>query len=97
MNIELILQIFTGIGLFLLGMVILTDGLKSLAGEAMRAVLIRFTRTPYSGALTGALTTALLQSSSATTVAAVGFVGAQLVTYPMALGIIKRSSFVSIR
>jgi phosphate:Na+ symporter len=88
MNIELILQIFTGIGLFLLGMVILTDGLKSLAGEAMRAALIRFTHTPYSGALTGALTTALLQSSSATTVAAVGFVGAQLITYPMALGII---------
>jgi len=84
----LILQIFTGIGLFLLGMVILTDGLKSLAGDAMRAVLIRFTHTPYSGALTGAVTTALLQSSSATTVAAVGFVGAQLITYPMALGII---------
>ena len=88
MNIDLILQIFTGIGLFLLGMVILTEGLKSLAGEAMRAALIRFTHTPYSGALTGALTTALLQSSSATTVAAVGFVGAQLITYPMALGII---------
>lgn len=84
----MILQIFTGIGLFLLGMVILTDGLKSLAGDAMRALLIRFTHTPYSGALTGALTTALLQSSSATTVAAVGFVGAQLITYPMALGII---------
>ncbi|MGW8247792.1 MAG: Na/Pi cotransporter family protein [Acidiferrobacterales bacterium] len=84
----MILQILTGIGLFLLGMVILTDGLKSLAGDAMRAVLIRFTHTPYSGALTGALTTGLLQSSSATTVAAVGFVGAQLITYPMALGIV---------
>jgi len=88
MNTTLILQALGGIGLFLLGMVILTDGLKSLAGDAMRSALIRFTRTPVSGALTGAATTALLQSSSATIVAAVGFVGAHLMTYPMALGII---------
>lgn len=88
MNTTLILQAIGGIGLFLLGMVILTDGLKSLAGDAMRSALIRFTHTPYSGALTGAATTALLQSSSATIVATVGFVSAHLMTYPMALGII---------
>lgn len=88
MSAPLVMQVLGGVGLFLLGMVILTDGLKSLAGDAMRNALIRFTHTPVSGALTGATTTALLQSSSATTVAAVGFVGAQLMTYPMALGII---------
>jgi len=87
-SLDMAVQVLGGVGLFLLGMVIMTDGLKSLAGDAMRSVLIRFTHTPVSGALTGAATTALLQSSSATIVAAVGFVGAQLMTYPMALGII---------
>lgn len=77
-----------GLGLFLLGMLIMTDGLRAMAGNAMRSGLMRFTRSPYSGALTGALTTALLQSSSATTVATVGFVGAGLLTFPHALGII---------
>lgn len=88
MNLELVINVTGGVGLFLLGMVILTDGLKALAGDAMRRVLIRFTQTPVSGAVTGAVTTALLQSSSATIVAAVGFVGAHLMTYRMALGII---------
>ena len=49
---------------------------------------MRFTRSPATGALTGAVCTAILQSSSATTVAAVGFVAAELITYPEALGII---------
>jgi len=87
-NPDLLINLLGGIGLFLLGMVILTDSLKSLAGDAMRNALVRYTHTPLSGAATGAATTALLQSSSATIVAAVGFVGAQLMTYPMALGII---------
>lgn len=64
------------------------DGLHELAGGALRAKLIRFTRSPLTGALSGAGTTAVLQSSSATTVAAVGFVSAGLLTYPQALGII---------
>ncbi len=84
---QLILS-FGGLGLFLLGMVILQEGLRTLAGNAMRRMLIHFTRSPLSGAVTGAMTTALLQSSSATTVAAVGFVGAGLLTFPAALGII---------
>lgn len=77
-----------GLGLFLLGMILLTEGLRSLAGGSMRRLLTRFTRTPASGALTGAVVTALVQSSSATTVAAVGFVGAGLLTFAQALGII---------
>ena len=77
-----------GLGLFLLGMVVLTDGLRALAGRALRRVLSRFTRSPLSGAMTGAATTAVVQSSSATTVATVGFVGAGLLTFPQALGIV---------
>ena len=77
-----------GLGLFLLGMVVLTEGLRALAGRALRRMLSRFTRSPRSGALTGALTTAVVQSSSATTVATVGFVGAGLLTFPQALGIV---------
>jgi len=77
-----------GVGLFLLGMLMLTEGLKTLAGTRMREVLARFTATPLSGATTGALTTAAIQSSSATTVTAVGFVASGLLTFPQALGII---------
>ncbi|MBW2629925.1 MAG: Na/Pi symporter, partial [Deltaproteobacteria bacterium] len=77
-----------GLGLFLLGMVVLTEGLRALAGRALRRMLSRFTRSPLSGAMTGAVTTAVVQSSSATTVATVGFVGAGLLTFPQALGIV---------
>ncbi|MDT8345732.1 MAG: Na/Pi symporter, partial [Thermohalobaculum sp.] len=71
-----------GVGLFLLGMLILTEGLRALAGEALRRWLARFTRTPLSGAATGAAVTAVVQSSSVTTVMAVGFVGAGLLSFP---------------
>lgn len=77
-----------GIGLFLIGMLILTDGLKSLIGNSQRRMMARLTSSPATGALTGALTTAVIQSSSATTVTVVGFVGAGLLTFSQALGII---------
>ncbi|UES40813.1 Na/Pi cotransporter family protein [Roseibium aggregatum] len=77
-----------GVGLFLIGMLLLTDGLKALAAQRIRDLLSRFTSTPLSGAVTGALTTAVIQSSSATTVAAVGFVASGLLTFPQALGVI---------
>lgn len=66
----------------------LTEGLRHLSGTALRDILSSATRTPYHGALAGAFTTALLQSSSATTVTAVGFVSAGLLTFPQAFGII---------
>lgn len=66
----------------------MTGGLKELAGKALRSFLIRYTRTPTSGAMLGASCTAVLQSSSATTVAAVGFVNAELMSFQNALGII---------
>ena len=66
----------------------MTEGLRELEGGRIRAALIRFTRSPSTGALTGAVSTAILQSSSATTVAAIGFVSAGLMTFPSALGIL---------
>ena len=85
---DIILPVLGGLGVFLLGMVIMTDALKSLAGDYMRSVIKRFTRNASSGAVTGAITTAVLQSSSATTVAAVGFVGAGILSFTESLGII---------
>ena len=84
----LVLLFFGGVGLFLLGMLVLTDGLQRLAGPALRRGLARFTSSPASGAAAGAVATALIQSSSATTVATIGFVGAGLLTFSQALGII---------
>ena len=84
----MILKALGGLGLFLLGMIIMTQGLRELAGDAIRAALMRFTSSPVTGAATGAISTAILQSSSATTVAAVGFVGAGLMTFNSSLGII---------
>jgi phosphate:Na+ symporter len=82
------LEVIGGIGLFLLGMAVMTEGLQRLAGEWLRGALKSFTKTPFSGVLTGMVVTALVQSSGATTVMAVGFVGARLLTFPEALGII---------
>ncbi|MEP4889554.1 MAG: Na/Pi symporter [Aliiglaciecola sp.] len=84
----LIAEILGGIGLFLLGMIVMTDGLKSLAGNLIRFRLMEYTRSPYSGALCGAISTAILQSSSAVTVATVGFVRAGLMTFSHSLGVI---------
>lgn len=74
--------------MFLMGMDVMTRALKDIAGSNLRAILARFTTTPLRGVLTGASATALIQSSSATTVMTVGFVGAGLLSLPQALGII---------
>jgi phosphate:Na+ symporter len=77
-----------GVGMFLLGMDTLTRALKEVAGARLRAILARFTTTPFRGVLTGAAATAVIQSSSATTVMTVGFVGAGLLSLHQAMGII---------
>jgi phosphate:Na+ symporter len=77
-----------GIGIFLLGMILLTEGLKSAAGEALRGVVQRFTRGPGTALLSGAGLTALVQSSSATTLTTIGFVSAGLLTFPQAVAVI---------
>lgn len=84
----MISSILGGIGLFLLGMILLTDGLKSLAGEALRGTLVRFTGGPVRGVASGIGATAVLQSSSATVLMTIGFVSAGLLTFPQAIGVI---------
>ena len=83
-----ILNSIGGLGLFLLGMVVMTSGLKELAGDTIRRMIARFTTSLPSGIATGAVVTAILQSSSATTVTAVGFAGAGLLTLSQSLGIV---------
>jgi phosphate:Na+ symporter len=84
----LISAILGGIGLFLLGMVLMTDGLKTAAGDAMRRLLSRFTGGPFRAFLSGAGVTVLVQSSSATILTTIGFVSAGLLTFPQSVGVI---------
>jgi phosphate:Na+ symporter len=83
-----IADLLGGLGFFLLGMVLLTDGLKSVAGDSLRQVLTRFTGGPVKALLSGAAVTTLVQSSSATTLTTIGFVSAGLLTFPQAIGVI---------
>jgi phosphate:Na+ symporter len=85
-------QLAGGIGLFLMGMVLLSDGLKSFAGDALRRSLLRLTGQPGKAFASGALVTALVQSSSATTVAVIGFVSAGLLTFAQAVGVVMGAS-----
>jgi phosphate:Na+ symporter len=82
-------QIFSGlaggIGLFLLGMQMMTDGLKLSAGNSLRSILKSSTKTPMRGILSGALITSMVQSSSAVTVASIGFVNAGLLSLKQAI------------
>jgi phosphate:Na+ symporter len=84
----MIAYILGGIGLFLLGMVLLTDGLRTAAGSALRNVLARFAGGTPRAILSGAALTALVQSSSATVLTTIGFVSAGLLTLRQAIGII---------
>jgi phosphate:Na+ symporter len=88
----LLFKLIGGIGLFLMGMLLLTDGLKIFAGEALRRSLVRFTGTPLKAFTSGAFITMLVQSSSATTVAVIGFVSAGLLAFPQAVGVVIGTS-----
>src|SRR5262245_4628235 len=82
------IAILGGVGLFLLGMTVMTDGLKALAGSALRAALGKAAATPLSGAVWGAVITLLVQSSSAVTMTTIGVVSAGLLTFPQGLGFV---------
>ncbi len=84
----LILNAAGGLGIFLLAMAMMTGGLKVFGGERLRRHLERWTSTPLRGVATGALVTALVQSSSAVTVATIGFVNAGVLSLRHALGVI---------
>lgn len=91
----LFVSLLGGLGLFLLGMTMLTDGLKLAAGRALERMLEAWTRTWLHGLFTGVLLTALVQSSTAMTVAAIGFVNAGLLSFTSALWVVFGSNFGS--
>lgn len=77
-----------GLAIFIYGMNMMSECLQKAAGERMRSILALLTKNPVMGVLAGALTTAVLQSSSATTVMAIGFVSAGFMNLPQAISII---------
>ncbi len=82
------ISVLGGVGLFLLGMTVMTDGLKRLAGSALRTVLSKAAATPLRSSFWGALVKLLVQSSSATTMTTIGLVSAGLLTFPQGLGLV---------
>ncbi|TNF34791.1 MAG: Na/Pi cotransporter family protein [Gammaproteobacteria bacterium] len=92
MDLSLAGAVIGGLGLFLLAVGMMTDGLRQAAGKSLRKILVQSTRTPYRGVLSGFLMTAIVQSSSAVTVASIGFVNAGLLSMRQALGVIYGSN-----
>lgn len=88
MNIENILSLIGGLGLFLYGMTVMGDGIEKAAGDKMRSFLAFFTKNRVVGMLFGMLFCAIVQSSSATTVMVVSFVNAGLMNLVQAAGVI---------
>ena len=85
---ECILTLISGIGVFILAMKLLTDSLNVLAGEKMKALLQKIAGNRISGVLVGALVTAAIHSSAATTIMAIGFVNANVMDLYQASAII---------
>lgn len=88
MTISLISGLLGGLGLFIYGMMQMGDGLQKAAGDKMRRILEALTARTWMGVIVGAVVTAVIQSSSATTVMLVSFVNAGLMTLKQAVGVI---------
>lgn len=82
------ISVLGGVGLFLLGMSVMTAGLKALTGSGLRTVLSKAAATPLSATFWGAFVTLIVQSSSATTMTTIGLVSAGLLTFSQALGLV---------
>ncbi|MCB0314093.1 MAG: Na/Pi symporter, partial [Calditrichaeota bacterium] len=83
----MVISLAGGLGLFLYGMSLMSDGLKKTAGQRMRTILSRLTHNRFIAVGVGAFVTTIIQSSSATTVMLVSFVQAQLLRFAQTLGI----------
>ncbi len=88
MNASNIIALFGGLGLFLYGMKVMGDGLEKAAGDRMHRIIEKMTNTIFKSVFVGAIVTALVQSSSATTVMVVGFVNAGIMRLTQAVGVI---------
>lgn len=82
------LYVLGGLGIFLFGMRVMSEGIQKVAGEGMRRIMATMTQNRFFGLTTGLLVTCLVQSSSATTVMVVSFVNAQLLTLMESIGVI---------
>lgn len=91
-TITLILKLLCGVSLFLYGMTVMGDGLKSAAGNQLESLLYKLTNTPLKGIILGMVVTAIIQSSSATTVMVVGFVNSGMMKVAQAIGIVMGSN-----
>ncbi|WP_294404238.1 Na/Pi cotransporter family protein [uncultured Clostridium sp.] len=87
-TIKVIIQLMGGLGLFIYGMKLMGDGLENAAGEGLKTILEKVTSNRIMGVAIGAIVTAVIQSSSATTVMVVGFVNAGIMTLAQAAGVI---------
>lgn len=85
---QVISGLLGGLAVFIFGMNMMSEGLQKAAGERMKTILGILTKNPVMGVLAGALVTAVLQSSSATTVMVIGFVSAGLMSLPQAISVI---------
>jgi phosphate:Na+ symporter len=88
LNQKLIFGLIGGLGLFLFGMKIMSEGLQKVAGDRMRKILAALTNNRLIGTLVGLAVTAIIQSSSATTVMVVGFVNAGLMSLVQSIGVV---------
>lgn len=88
MTLMQVLQLFGGLSLFLFGMNVMSKALEQRAGKQLKSILGKLTANPLKGFLLGFLVTAIIQSSSATTVMVVGFVNSGLMTLTQSVGII---------
>ena len=86
--VNIIVPFIGGLGMFIYGMQIMAQGLENAAGNRMKSMLEALTRNKFFGVLLGALITAVIQSSSATTVMVVGFVNAGIMSLNQAMGVI---------
>ena len=87
-KLQIVFGLVGGLAIFIYGMNMMSECLQKATGEKMKSILALLTRNPVLGVLAGAITTAVLQSSSATTVMAIGFVSAGLMSLPQAISII---------
>ncbi len=87
-TLQILFGLLGGLAVFIFGMNMMSECLQKAAGEKMKSILALLTKNPVMGVLAGALTTAVLQSSSATTVMAIGFVSAGLMSLPQSISII---------
>ena len=86
-GIQMLIQLIGGLGLFLYGMKLMGEGLENAAGENLKNILEKVTSNKFMGVIVGAIVTAIIQSSSATSVMVVSFVNAGLMNLSQTVGV----------